>query len=143
MVLHQKEWDYTDFKQQRFQTATIIRAVKKNFERNQLSQLEEISKITTSRTFDIFLIIASWITNHLNLCFKNKEQQRKLWNTSYILQETTKLWRNKRLISKTKSKLNFKKFVPPNLREIHEIIKDEQNDKVRGEDSIIADMYIL
>ncbi|MFP3037177.1 MAG: endonuclease/exonuclease/phosphatase family protein, partial [Candidatus Karelsulcia muelleri] len=142
-----KDKHYIEFKNQRSLTAKIIRTAKRNFERDQLLQIEEEFRKNNTRTF--YKTFKQGLQGYRppNLCFRDERGKLALNN-----QENCEILAGyfKKLLNSEEPLERFPKQVPsckyensgpPSVEEIQQIIREMKNNKAPGDDSIVAEMW--
>ncbi|KAI5746185.1 hypothetical protein M8J77_000906 [Diaphorina citri] len=138
---------YQNFKQQRSVTAKIIRARRRNFEKEQLIQIENDFKKNNTRSFYSTFKRNLHPYQAPNLCFKNEEGKlatNNIENCKILATYFEKLLNCEEPAIKFERKPcddRFPNSEPPTITEIKDIIKDLKNNKAAGEDNIIAEIW--
>ncbi|KAI5731310.1 hypothetical protein M8J77_008047 [Diaphorina citri] len=139
------EWEA--FKKQRATTAKVIRTTKRNFEKNQLVQLDEDFRRNNTRSFYSTFKEKLQKYESPNLCFKNEEGKLAL-NNEDNCEILAKYF--EKLLNCEEPKNKFPRVIPslrnpdsdpPTVEEINLIIKNLKNNKAPGEDAIIAELW--
>ncbi|KAI5720012.1 hypothetical protein M8J77_000651 [Diaphorina citri] len=139
--------DYENFKKQRSLTAKIIRSTKRNFEKDQLAQIEDAFKKNNTRSFYSTFKRNLHPFQSPNLCFRNEEGKLTINNTENCKVLATYF---EKLLNCEEPANKFDKVVcstryddsqAPTTSEIKEIIKDLKTNKAAGEDNIIAEIW--
>lgn len=142
-----KNEDYIAFKNQRSLTSKIIRATKRQYEREQLVQIEENFQRNNTRSF--YRTFKRNIQKYepQSLCFKDSTGMLVLNDKdnctilAKYFEQLLNCEQPPERFEKISSRQNLKRSEPPEVGEIREIIKNLKNNRAPGEDGIIAEIW--
>ncbi|KAI5734809.1 hypothetical protein M8J77_010675 [Diaphorina citri] len=142
-----KEEDYNAFKEQRNETAKIIRGVKRKYEKDQLAQIEEDFQKNNTRSFYKTFKSNLKTFQHQNLCFRKENGELALNDEENceILADYFKTLLNceepTQKFAAVRQTITSENSLPPNTEELAVIIDGMKNEKSPGEDGIVAEIW--